>query len=334
MIEYKLRRPLTVTNYLDDFLFTAETKEICDEMVRQFLTLCNEISCPVSLDKTEWGSSKMVFLGILLNGEQHCLCIPLEKKVRALNMLKWVLAKKTVTVKSLQSLSGYLNFLNKTIVPGRAFTRRMYAPYNNLNMKPYHHIRLSQEFRDDCRMWQYFLDNFEMAAMCRTFVDCANTQYAHDLDFYTDSSGAIGYGCSFNDRWIQGYWNKSFLINKKPSIQFLELYALCVGIMAWGQDLTNAKFIIYCDNKPVKDMVNNTTSGCKNCMILIRMLTVNNLIYNRTLQVKYVESKSNSRADALSRGDIKGFFRLRPHATTTPDDTPQCLWPIEKFWMD
>ena len=334
LTEYKIGRQLVVTNYLDDFLFTAETSELCDDMVRRFLHLCNEIRCPVSLDKTEWSNDKMIFLGILLDGASHRLCVPIEKRDKALNMLFWVLEKKSATVRELQSLSGFLNFLNKAIVPGRAFTRRMYAAFSFENLKPHYHVRLTKEFKDDCRMWVNFLSNHKIESICRPYSDLSETIQSTQIQFYTDASGRIGYGCSFGDFWIQGFWPKSFLFNKQPSIQFLELYALCVGLLAWGHELTNATYEIFCDNKSVRDMVNHTTSGCRNCMVLIRIITINNLIFNRKLRVKYIETYNNQLADSLSRGDLAKFRNLKPSANPVGDPTPSCLWPIEKIWID
>ena len=116
-----------MSNYLDDFLFLSDSEEECNQLVRTFLSICEEISFPVSMEKTEWASKRLVFLGILLDGERHVLSIPIDKVERTITMLKWITDKKKATVKELERLSGLLNFLNKAIVPGRIFTRRMYA---------------------------------------------------------------------------------------------------------------------------------------------------------------------------------------------------------------
>ena len=110
-----------VTNYLDDFLFVAILMSICNAMIADFIKLCEEIGVPISSEKTEWVSKLTVFLGILLNGWTLTLAIPIEKKKRAVDMLSTLLHKRKVTVKQLQSLCGYLNFLTKVIVPGRVF---------------------------------------------------------------------------------------------------------------------------------------------------------------------------------------------------------------------
>ena len=69
----------------------------------------------------------MVFLGTLLDGQQKLIAIPIEKIIKDINLLQWAINKKKVNIKFVQQLTGTLNFLNKAIVPGRAFTRGMYG---------------------------------------------------------------------------------------------------------------------------------------------------------------------------------------------------------------
>ena len=57
-------------------------------------------------------------------------------------------------------------------------------------------------------------------------------------------------------------------------------------------------------------MVNNTTSGCRNCMVLIRFLVLQGLKHNVVIKVKYVRSKDNARADTISRRKFQLFHKL------------------------
>ena len=111
-----------VTNYLDDFLFIAVTMGKCNRMVRCFLKMCKQIGVPISEDKTEWGTARIVFLGALLDGNKCIITIPEEKRMKATKMLELMVTRKKSTVKDLEALTGYLNFLNRAIVPRRAFT--------------------------------------------------------------------------------------------------------------------------------------------------------------------------------------------------------------------
>ena len=129
--------------------------------MQTFIDLCTRINCPLSEEKMEWFSPIMIFLGTLLDGKRHCLCIAEEKKVKALNQIRWIRSKHTAPVKQIQCLTGILNFLNCAIVPGRVFTRCMYSKLKVIDkygrkLKQYHHVSIGQEFKSDCEIWQLF----------------------------------------------------------------------------------------------------------------------------------------------------------------------------------
>ena len=116
-----IRVPST-TNYLDDFLFAAFSWVICTEMVNIFLKICQQISCPIANEKTEWVTQIIDFLGILLNGRTLTLIIPTDKRISAINLLLQAIQDNKVTVKFVQKLTGTLNFLHRAIISGWAFT--------------------------------------------------------------------------------------------------------------------------------------------------------------------------------------------------------------------
>ena len=121
----------TCPNYLDDFLFMALCAIQCNRLMQSFLDLCAEIGVPISLEKMSWANTIFEFLGILLDGKNKVLVVPEQKCIKALNMLQCMQDKKSATVQGLQQLAVLLNFLNRAIVPGCAFTRRMYAKFSN-----------------------------------------------------------------------------------------------------------------------------------------------------------------------------------------------------------
>ena len=176
LAQYLIGHPNSTVNYLDDFLFISESEETCNAMVRTFLLLCERIGCPVSLEKTEWASKIIIFLGILIDGERKTLAVPQAKRIKALNLINWALSKKCVTIHFIQKLTGTLNFINKAIVPGRAFTRKMYLKLRLCDregnkLKQYHHVRLDQDFLNDCAAWKIFLEDQNAGKLSRPFID-------------------------------------------------------------------------------------------------------------------------------------------------------------------
>ena len=106
LIEFHTAAWDSITNYLDDFLFIALTLIKCNFQIWEFLNLCAEIGVPIALEKTEWATLQIVFLGILLDCEHLSLGILLEKCNRALYLLNSMLSRRKVTVKELQTLCG------------------------------------------------------------------------------------------------------------------------------------------------------------------------------------------------------------------------------------
>ena len=69
----------SITNYLDDFLFVAYTKLLCNSIIQTFLDICETVGVPIAEEKTEWANTLLIFLGILLNGVCMTLGVPEEK---------------------------------------------------------------------------------------------------------------------------------------------------------------------------------------------------------------------------------------------------------------
>ena len=339
IVEFKTRSPVALTNYLDDFLFTATTVRKCNYLIKVFLDVCFEIGVPVAQKKTVWGCEEIIFLGIILNGKEKLLKIPEDKRTKALNMLCWIGDKKKAKVGDLEKLSGFLNFLTKAIFPGRAFTRRMYAKFTGLeNLKKHHHIKLDAEFKGDCQVWREFLDTNIYAKVCRPFVDLSFKLTAEQLNMYSDASGNEKYGIgSYLERnFLFARWEDNFIRRCNPSIEFMELLGICVGVFAWSEQLRNKRFILYTDNTSARDVINSTSTSGKYSMKLIRKLTLRSLQYNFRVFAEYVEGKNNEIADSLSRiklGRIKELQEkgiLNKYPTTLPTE----LWPPSQFWEE
>ena len=332
----KVKSGKSNVNYLDDFLFAALLKLICNEQLRVFLQVCAQINFPVSLEKTFWAATRITFLGLLIDTVLQIICVPIEKITKALDLIDQILNNKSkkVTLKKLQQLTGFLNFLGKSIVPGRAFTRRLYAHGAGV-LKPHHHIKVNQEMRLDLEMWREFLHH--PAAFSRQFFDYNSDLTANILDFYTDASTTTGCGGYFRRKWFIILWEDDFITECNPSINYLELYAVVVGVTNWIDQFTNQKITLFCDNQSVVHMINNNSSKCKNCMVLIRFLVLLSLKHNVKITASHVRGEANKFADFLSRGKYKQFRQLAREEgrsferMNTP--VPQQLWPMQKLWL-
>ena len=331
LVRYKTGNP--TVNYLDDYFFAALLKAWCDWQLNQFLDICQKINLPVALEKTFWGTQLMTFLGLLLDSRLQLVCVPVEKVDRALDMVAYFLNKKNkkATVKQIQKLCGFLNFLCKCIIPGRTFLRRTYALVSS-KLKPHHHVRISAETRMDLETWKIFLEH--PTVFCRPFMEFGRI-FADDIDMYSDASRNFRLGCGAlcNENWTYVQWDENFMRKCQPSIAYLELYGIAIAVLKWIKHFKNRRVYLFTDNKTARDIINSNSSKCKNCMVLMRLIILESLVWNVRVYAKYVKSKDNELTDALSRMDFQRFRRVGPHMNIKPDKIPDKLWPMEKIWM-
>ena len=324
-------------NYLDDFFFVHALRRVCQHNLNLFIQLCRDINMPISLEKTTNSTTSITFLGLLIDLKRQMVFVPVDKLTKAIELIDFVLNKKSrkITLKQLQKLCGYLNFLSKAIVAGRAFTRRLYS-FGSALTKPNHHLKVKKEMQYDLLAWRTFLTNQTMCG--RPFFHFDLEVHSEDIGFYTDASRNQELGCGgiCGRNWFIMQWEEKLIDQLQPSIAFLELYTAAIGILAWlNESLANRKVIIYCDNMSVVYMLNKTSSSCKHCMILIRIIVLHCMIHNIVLVAKHVPTNVNLFADALSRLKYREFWRLAraqsKNFTKRPTPIPEVLTNIDNF---
>ena len=111
----KFRTGQNLVNYLDDYFFVALLTLFCNGQIQEFLDVCKQVNFPVSLKKTFWASSKLTFLGMLLDAENQVVAIPVDKIEKGRRLIDTMFSSKhnKTTLQQLQSLCGFLNFLCK-----------------------------------------------------------------------------------------------------------------------------------------------------------------------------------------------------------------------------
>ena len=213
-------------NYLNDFLFIALFELMCQNQLNIFIDICTEINFPVALEKTEWPSTRLTFLGLLLDTVNQLVMLPKEKIIKGKGLIQKLLDKKKATIHELQQICGFLNFLGRAIVLGQAFTRRLYgiADDQNGKLKSHHHVRIPQGERQDLAMWLQFLSH--PTVLSRLFMDFTTVLTAVEISMFSDAAKnpELGFGAICNEDWMFGQWNSKFILDEDPSIKFLELF--------------------------------------------------------------------------------------------------------------
>lgn len=326
--------------YLDDGLQAGISEFDCNCNLDSYLWICDEIGIPTSEEKTVRATRVIIFLGLLLDAKNRKIGIPDQKVSKASNQLETILGSKKATVKRLQMITGLLNFFCRAIVPGRAFTHRLYSHFAHLNMKSHYHVRVNPELKLDLQVWRQLLVQDQV--VLRPFVDFEVPVPSDEFIFTSDAAKSESLGFATCLKWFGlkkvfyavEQWDKEFLKECDPSIQFLELVALTAGVLLFSKPLANSTINLWCDNQAVIQMVNNSLSSCKHCMKLVRLITLVAVKYNIKYVVKYISSKDNQNSDLLSRLKIDRFLEEIPEGWEAAQVTvPKELYPLTKFFQ-
>lgn len=115
-----------MSHIIDDFCFVgpASTNH-CKASLQCFVKLAADIGIPIKHEKTTLPSETIAIYGIEVDSVAIATRLPLEKVKKIPSEIHKIERKKKVTFISLQSKIGSLNFATFSIVPGRAFLRRL-----------------------------------------------------------------------------------------------------------------------------------------------------------------------------------------------------------------
>lgn len=279
----------------------------CLFLFTEFRILCREFGVPLAEEKSVYPTSCLDFLGIQIDTVAMEFRLPVDKVLRIQALLVFVMSRRKVRLKFLQSLLGLLAFASRIMPMGRVFTKRLYRAISGITYQS-HFVRITSALVADLRVWLDFL---------RTFNGCSLWQFsflpASALKFFTDAAGSCGYES----------WKSKGLTN---NIVLLELFPILVALDLWGSQLINRRILIHSDNKGVVYAINCLSSKSLPVISILREIVFRCLTFNIWLQATYIAGVENVIADCLSRSQIPEFRRLVPNADPVGLVCPPHLW--------
>ena len=311
-------------HYLDDWLFFSPKQargEVsrCGEVLSKFLAMCRWLGIPVAEEKTVCPCTCLVFLGLQIDTVKQEVRVPGDKLLACRAKLLAIQRKTTVSLREVQSLLGYLNFLARGVQGGRTFLQRLINLTRGV-VADAKTIRLDLESQADIAMWLMFLENFNGTALILP------REWLHStvIHLYTDAAKTVGFGAFFKGSWLNGTW-EDIAVSPMNSIAYLEFVPVLLAMLVWGPELANKRIMLHSDNKAVVAILNRQSSKCPHIMKLVRRLTLTCLSHNILLKGEYIEGYLNTIADKISRFEMHSFFQEVPSAQRVPAPYTQFL---------
>lgn len=152
----------------------------CVNVLNSFFQICADFRIPLAHEKAIFRSTRLGFLGIIIDTVAMEFEIPADKIVK----LKYDIhiIRKRATLKEIQKLLGSLAFASRVLPVGRIFSRHLYLVIAGLK-SPSSRVRITSEIREDLLVWAQFLEEFNGRAIFQS-------EFVMDRDYHLFTNAA------------------------------------------------------------------------------------------------------------------------------------------------
>ena len=233
-------------HYLDDYFTVGPANSsVCAHNVKTIPHVASQVGIPLAPNKLEGPTTRLVFLGILIDTNCMETSLPDNKLHELIAELQSWSTRNKCLKRELLSLVGKLNFACRIIPAGRIFLRRLIDL--STSRLPHHHVTMNHEARRDIEWWLRFLPSWNG----RAIIPDPHWTKSPDLELFTDASGSLGYDIFYMGHWIADPWPPEL---RDRSIQWQELYPIALACLLWGHQWSGKKLLLHCDNQAVVDI--------------------------------------------------------------------------------
>ena len=291
-----------IIRYVDDFLLVSKSRAEADSQLAAMISVARQAGFCIQESKITPPSRCVEFLGVIIDLDSSELRISQERidEVRGL-LAQWG-GSRVVSKRRILKLVGKLAFAARVVRTGRAFLGRLIGLSKSASAL-HHRVRISQAARRDLEWWRDCLASHN--GTCILEVDWSHGDIRH---IFTDASN-YGFGCVMDEEWIAIAYQGGNSFPGGFSINWRELHAAVKALATWGPSLRGSKVLFHIDNSTTCHVLNKLYSPVSELMELIRAWCILIERFSITVAVVYIPTDENVLADALSRGDLDGFFR-------------------------
>ncbi len=146
-------------------------------------------------------ATSIEFLGINLDSVKFQVSLPKEKIDRIILVSSSLINSSRCSKRELLSLLGHLNFGMRIIPQGRPFISHLLLLASSVHALE-DPISLSQECRDELRLWIMFLKQWNGLSLFHNNLVSSPI----DINLFTDAAPSIGFGGFYQGHWFASPW--------------------------------------------------------------------------------------------------------------------------------
>lgn len=237
------RLGIPLRRYLDDWLVSGPSWELCLENARALLLLCSQVGIQINLSKSDLNpSQRKQFLGMVLDTVRARVFPSPDRVSRFQAVVRQFLSAKAPPVTLWRSLLGHLASLAR-LVPGGLLRMRslqwcLKRHWRAASDPDWWRVAPSRQCLEDIQWWlvpEHLLKGapFVVAPPVQTL--------------FSDAS-QLGWGAHLGDSLASGVWS---LEEKELHINHLELLAVFRALQSFRQELSGSVVSVMSDNSTV-----------------------------------------------------------------------------------
>ena len=255
------------------FLVVSNTNAECLTAQQKLISVLISLGFSVKWEKVVGPTQRIKFLGLVIDSVLERIELPHEKMQHLASLASTHATARHITKHELQVLIGHMSFASRALYGARPFTRLFIDEMSKLR-KPSHRTRLTKKLQAELTWWSKF------AQTVNGHIPCSMATPRARVEIITDAS-LRGFGAVMAQQWLAGTWHEETLTAREaekygrhwlPSpqvskslsenINFLELVAACVAVLAWAPLLSGSQVHVISDNTATVAFLNRGTTAC------------------------------------------------------------------------
>ena len=214
-------------HYLDNFLTAGSAdSNACNHNLTAMKSLCQAIGAPIKDEKVEGPTTRLTFLGIILDTVSMEASVSVERKTSLLT-----------------AIHSFHTFTSNHLLANFPLLARCYQHTRGLIdlscsvTRLHHHIGITNDTRLDLQWWLNFLPGWSGTSL---ILDSEWT-ISSAMHLFTDASGSKGWEAFWTNKWLQAEWSSEQVMH---DIVWKELYAIVCTVNTWGHNWKRSCFIV------------------------------------------------------------------------------------------
>ena len=277
--------------YLDDLIIVSTNREQAERDFKTARELLRALALPEAPEKAQPPSTRIKWLGVIIDTEERSLAIPEQKLSKVLQQVSKFARSRSMNIKQLRSILGLLLHVAKCVRPARIFISRLLEA---LREAKGWFININADMRADFQWFEEFCNGWNG----KSYIPDPEPS----RDIYVDAC-LSGVGATDGTTAYSG--QVAPIDDPANNITELEALNVVVALHTLLSHKDKGSHIrVHCDNKAAVQVLQSGRARNKLLLDCARAAWMVQAVLDIQLSYVHVPGKDNEIADRLSRAHL------------------------------